>query len=138
MEKTKKKNKTILDLEVLLQFHHSFNADKTLQDIQEVKDKFEEEKDFIDKKEVKEKEKVIDESFLSTLDEFHSINDKLNEAISAQTTPERNDEEIRKALTETNKLKEKCDNFLPKISPGLQKEVYRKIDWSTFKLQEPI
>jgi hypothetical protein len=58
--------------------------------------------------------------------------------ISAQTTSERNKEEIRKVLTETNKLKEKCENLLPIISPGLQKEVYQKIDWSTFKLQEPI
>ncbi len=120
--------------------HHSFEADETLQDIQEVEDKFEEEEeeDFIDEQDIEEKEKEIDESFLSTLEEFHSINDTLNETISAQPTPERKEEEIRKVLTETNKLKEKCENLLPKISPGLRKEVYQKIDWSTFKLQEPI
>jgi hypothetical protein len=56
----------------------------------------------------------------------------------AQTTPERKKEEISKVLTETTKLKQKCENLLPKITPGLRKEVYRKIDWSTFKLQEPI
>ncbi len=66
------------------------------------------------------------------------MNDTLNETISAQITPERNGQEIRKVLTETNKLKEKCEELLPKISPGLRKDVYRKIDWSTFKLQEPI
>ncbi len=119
--------------------HHSFDADETLQDIQEVEDKFEEEEeDFIDEQDIEENEKEIDESFLSILEEFHSINDTLNETISAQTTPERKEEEISKVLTETNKLKNKCENLLPKISPGLRREVYRKIDWSTFKLQEPI
>jgi hypothetical protein len=121
--------------------HHSFDADETLQDIQEVEDEFEEEEeedDFIDEQDIEEKEKEIDESFLSTLEEFHSINDTLNETISAQTTPERKEEEIHKVLTETNKLKNKCEKLLPKISPGLRREVYRKIDWSTFKLQEPI
>ena len=98
----------------------------------------EEEEDFIDEQDIEEKEKEIDKLFLSTLDEFHSINDALNKMITEQITPERNEEEIRKVLTETNKLKEKCENLLPKISPGLRKEVYRKIDWSTFKLQEPI
>jgi hypothetical protein len=120
--------------------HHSFDAEETLQDIQEVEDEFkeEEEEDFIDEQDIEEKEKKIDESFLSTLEEFHSINDTLNETISAQTTPERKEEEISKVFTETNKLKQKCENLLPKISPGLRKEVYRKIDWSTFKLQESI
>jgi hypothetical protein len=121
--------------------HHSFDADETLQDIQEVEDEFEEEEeedDFIDEQDIEEKEKEIDESFLSTLEEFHSINDTLNDTISAQTTPERKEEEIHKVLTETNKLKNKCEKLLPKISPGLRREVYRKIDWSTFKLQEPI
>jgi hypothetical protein len=120
--------------------HHSFDADETLQDIQEVEDEFEEEEeeDFIDEQDIEEKEKEIDESFLSTLEEFHSINDTLNETISAQTTPERKEEEINKVLAETSKLKNKCENLLPKISPSLRKEVYRKIDWSTFKLQEQI
>jgi hypothetical protein len=120
--------------------HHSFDADETLQDIQEVEDEFEEEEedDFIDEQDIEEKEKEIDESFLSTLEEFHSINDTLNETISAQTTPERKEEEINKVLAETSKLKNKCEKLLPKISPSLRREVYRKIDWSTFKLQEPI
>jgi hypothetical protein len=101
--------------------HHSFDADETPQDIQEVEDEFEEEEDFINENNIEEKEKEIDKSFLSTLDEFHSINNTLNKTISAQITPERNEEEIRKVLTETNKLKEKCENLLPKISPSLQK-----------------
>jgi hypothetical protein len=71
----------------------------------------EEEEDFIDEQDIEEKEKEIDESFLSTLKEFHSMNDTLNETISAQSTSERKEQEIRKVFTETNKLKEKCENF---------------------------
>ena len=90
----------------ILSLHHSFDADETLQDIQEVEDEFKEEEDFIDEQDIEEQEKEVNESFLSTLKEFHSINNTLNETILAQTTPERNEEEIRKVFTETNKLKE--------------------------------
>ena len=96
--------------------HYSFDNDETLDNIpeEELQDEFSQD----------------DENFLSAVDEFKLLSSSMNETlVESQLSKEEQEETV---LAETQQVRHKVEELLPKISPALRKELYSKINWSRF------
>jgi hypothetical protein len=111
--------------------HHSFEEDDTLTHGNKVEDEFSQEEEEGDE------QTMQDEQFLSVLSELNSLNSSIDESAKKSQTKSKKFKGASDALRETKRLKEKCELLLPNISPQLQTQVYRKIDWSNFTVPAP-
>jgi len=108
--------------------HHSFDENETL--THEVEDEFSQEEE-------EEVDRTEDENFLSVLSELSELNETIDISEKEELSKSQKFKQAGQALQETKRLKKKCEDLLPKISPNLRKEVYKKIDWSTFRIPPP-
>jgi hypothetical protein len=109
--------------------HHSFDENETL--THDVEDEFSQEE------EEEEVDRTEDENFLSVLSELSELNETIDNSEKEELSKSQKFKQAGQALQETKRLKKKCEDLLPKISPNLRKEVYKKIDWSTFRIPPP-
>jgi hypothetical protein len=108
--------------------HHSFDENETL--THDVEDEFSQEEE-------EEVDRTEDENFLSVLSELSELNETIDNSEKEELSKSQKFKQAGQALQETKRLKKKCEDLLPKISPNLRKEVYKKIDWSTFRIPPP-
>ena len=86
-----------------------------------------------DEFDIEESENENDENFLSAVDEFKAVHSSIDETLKdPNITAEEKQEKGKEALIESQRLRKKADNLLPKISPELRKELYTKINWAQF------
>jgi hypothetical protein len=103
--------------------HHSFDENETL--THDIEDEFSQEEE-------EEVDRTEDENFLNVLSELSELNETIDNSEKEELSKSQKFKQAGQALQETKRLKKKCEDLLPKISPNLRKEVYKKIDWSTF------
>jgi hypothetical protein len=90
--------------------HHSFDENKTL--THDVEDKFSQDED-------EEVDRTEDENFLSVLSELGKLNETIDNSEKEELSKSQKFKQAGQALQETKRLKKKCDDLLPKISPNL-------------------
>jgi hypothetical protein len=108
--------------------HHSFDEDETIK--HDVDDEFSQDEE-------EEVDRTEDDNFLSVLSELSELNETIDQSKKEELSKSQKFKQAGQTLQETKRLKKKCEDLLPKISPNLRKEVYKKIDWSTFRIPPP-